>query len=69
MLAVLCQNTRLQIINTIVTLALVVTNIQGVNVLNKSSGHVSNIKEIYQLPGHACIFHMAVPLKYGFSER
>ena len=67
MLAVLCQNTRLQIINTIVTL--VVITIQGVNVLNKSSGHVSNIKEIYQLPGHACIFHMAVPLKYGFSER
>ena len=62
MLAVLCQNTQLQIINTIVTL--VVTTIQSVNVLNKSSGHVSNIKEIYQLPGHAC---MHIPYGSAFE--
>ena len=48
------------------------TTTQGVNVLIISSGHVSNIEEIYQLPGHVhCMgsISLAVPLKYGFSER
>ena len=50
MLATLCLTTQLEIVNTITIL--VVTTIQGVNVLITSSGHVSNIKGIYQLPGY-----------------